>query len=63
MVLEQNNGELGIWPLCLYAMKSPVTRVKYVGRLEKFFDFLKLQGSTVEEKSMSFIAQAKKEGM
>jgi hypothetical protein len=61
-VVEQNNEELGIWSLCLYAMKSPLTRVKYIGRLEKFFDFLKLGGSTVEEKSKSFIKKVKTEG-
>jgi hypothetical protein len=60
--LEQNNKGLDVWSLYLYAMKSPVTRVKYVGRLEKLFDFLKLDGSTVEEKSKIFIALAKKGG-
>ena len=36
-------------------MKSPVTRQKYQKRLEKFFDFLGLEGNTIEEKSISFI--------
>jgi hypothetical protein len=42
-------------------MKSPVTRVKYIGRLEKLFDFLKLEGLTVK-KSKSFINKVKIEG-
>ncbi len=49
------NEELSIWSLYLYAMKSPVTRQKYQKRLEKFFDFLKLEGNTIEEKSISFL--------
>jgi hypothetical protein len=32
-----------------------VTRQKYQKRLEKFFDFLRIEGSTVEDKSKSFI--------
>ena len=61
-MVEQNTGELGIWSLHLYAMKSPITRVKYIARLEKFIDFLKLEGSTVEVKSKSFINKVKIEG-
>ena len=43
-------------------MKSPVTKEKYTKRLEKFFDFLKLQGKTIEDKSISFINRARSEG-
>jgi len=50
-----NNQEQDTWSLYLYALKSPVTRQKYQKRLEKFFDFLEMEGSTVEEKSKSFI--------
>lgn len=50
-----NNQESDTWSLYLYAMKSPVTREKYQKRLEKFFDFLGLEGKTVEEKSKDFI--------
>lgn len=42
------------WSLFLYAMKSPATREKYTGRLGKFFEFLGLQGTTMEEKSRVF---------
>ncbi len=45
----------------LYALKSPVTREKYQKRLEKFFDFLGLEGQTIEEKSKSFIKESEKE--
>ena len=67
MVEQKNNSnsavaqELNddIWSLYLYAMKSPMTRQKYIGRLGKFFDFLELEGVTPEEKSKSFIMKSK----
>ena len=40
-------------------MKSPMTRQKYIGRLNKFFDFLDLEGATPEEKSKCFIMKSK----
>jgi integrase len=51
-----------VWSLFLYAMKSPVTRQKYVGRIDKFFDFLELDGSTVEQKSTVFLRRALQDG-
>jgi hypothetical protein len=50
-----NNIDQDTWSLYLYALKSPVTRQKYQKRLEKFFDFLGIEGATVEDKSKSFI--------
>jgi integrase len=58
----QNNQELDTWSLYLYAMKSPVTREKYQKRLEKFFDFIGLEGKTIEDKSITFVNRAKNEG-
>jgi hypothetical protein len=43
-----------LWPLFLYAMKSPATREKYIGRLGKCLDYLGLEGATVEEKIRRF---------
>ncbi len=43
-------------------MKSPVTREKYQKRLEKFFDSLGLEGSTIEEKSKKFVNLTKEKG-
>ena len=40
-------------------MKSPVTKQKYQKRLEKFFDFLEIEGNSIEEKSTLFIKLAK----
>jgi integrase len=60
-----NNDSEGhnAWSLYLYAMKSPVTRQKYQKRLEKFFNFMGLEGSTIEEKSIAFVNKAKKESI
>jgi hypothetical protein len=58
----KNDEELGIWRLYLFALKSPLTREKYQNRMEKFFDFIALDGNTVEEKSISFVKKAETEG-
>jgi hypothetical protein len=47
---QVNYKDQDTWSLYLYALKSPVTRQKYQKRLEKFFDFLGMEGSAVEEK-------------
>ena len=63
MIVEQNNKqEQNVWSLYLFALKSPVTREKYQKRLERFFNFLGLDGRTTEEKSDVFIEKAKTEG-
>jgi hypothetical protein len=54
-VVENNNRELDLWSLYLYVLKPPVTREKYQKRLEKFFDFLGVEGKIVEEKSKEFM--------
>jgi integrase len=51
-----------VWSLFLYAMKSPVTRQKYAGKINKFFDFLELDGTTTEQKSMVFLQRAQQDG-
>ena len=52
MKVEQIKSESDTCTLYLYAMKSPVTRDKYQKRLGKFFDFLRLEGSTTEEQKV-----------
>ncbi len=61
-MIKYNNVEPDLWSLYLYALKSPVTREKYQKRLERFFDFLGLEGSTVEEKSKVFMDVRGKDG-
>jgi hypothetical protein len=38
-----------------YATKSEETMRKYVRRLELFFDFYKIEGKTIQEKSDNFL--------
>ncbi len=45
----------------LSVCSSPVTRDRYQRRLEKFFDFLGLEGATAEQKSKSFLKKIKEE--
>ena len=59
---EFKNQEFSIWKLYLFALKSPLTREKYQGRIDKFFDFIGLKGNTTEEKSLKFVQKAKDEG-
>ena len=59
---NNNQQELDSWSLYLYAMKSPVTREKYTKRLEKFFDSLGLDGSTIEGKSKKFVNLTREKG-
>lgn len=46
-----------------YGIKSEETRRKYVRRLELFFDFNKIEGKTIEEKSENFLAITKQENI
>jgi len=63
-VSELNNQEeeLSIWKLYLFALKSPLTREKYQKRIEKFFDFIGMKGETIEEKSFYFVKLTEIEG-
>ena len=63
MIIKQNNGlDTNVWSLYIFALKSPITREKYQARLEKFFDFLGLGGSNIEEKSKYFIKSVENNG-
>ena len=60
MKVDQLESDFDHWRLYLYAMKSPVTRDKYQKRIGKFFDFIRLEGNTIEEKSKVFDEKARK---
>lgn len=59
---NKNSWETDLWSLYLYALKSPASREKYQKRLEKYFDFLGMEGLTVEEKSESFVRKLEASG-
>ena len=60
MLAETKLGSISTdpWILYLYAMRSPATKEKYIMRLGKFFDFLKLEG-IVEDKARTFAERGK----
>ena len=58
----KNNEELSIWKLYLFALKSPLTEEKYQKRIEKFFDFIGLEGKTIEGKRLRFVNKSEIEG-
>jgi hypothetical protein len=47
------------YAMFIFAMNAPQTREKYVTRLERFFDFIDLPGSTIEERCNSFAKKGK----
>ncbi len=49
------------WALYLYSMKSPITKEKYQRSLNKFLDFIGIQGNSLEAKAKSFSLKSKKE--
>jgi hypothetical protein len=51
--------ESDAYSLFVYAINSPATRVKYEGRLEKFFDFTGIQGTSLRECCNIFYRMAK----
>jgi hypothetical protein len=49
------------WSIFLYGMKAPMTREKYRGRLDKFFDFIGLAEGTMEERAKTFTERSRKQ--
>lgn len=52
-----------IWSLYIYALKSPVTRVKYQKRLAKFLEFIPLHqdNKTIEHRALTFAESGRKD--
>lgn len=42
------------YPMLMYAIKSPLTRKMYEGRLAKFFNFIGIVGGTLEGRCAAF---------
>jgi hypothetical protein len=49
------------WLLYLDAMKSPLTRHKYLGNFCRFLDFTKVEGVSLEERAKLFAKKGKKD--
>ena len=48
------------YSLFIFAINSPLTKEKYVPRLNKFFDFINLKGA-IQERCITFVKNAKEE--
>jgi hypothetical protein len=46
-----------IWSLYKYELRSLISRQKYQKRLEKYFDFIKVEGENIEEKTQGFLTK------
>lgn len=51
--------ELDPWSLFIYAMKAPMTRNRYQTRLAKFFDFIGIAGTRLEDRARTFAKRSK----
>lgn len=60
MSKELTEFESDPYSLFLFGINSPLTKQKYVPRLNKFFDFINLGGS-VEERCKTFVVKSKDE--
>jgi integrase len=61
---EVQQQESDVWSLYIYALKSPITRVKYQKRLAKLFDFISLEqggDKTIEQRALIFAERGRKD--
>jgi integrase len=47
------------YSIFIFAMNAPQTKEKYVTRLKRFFDFINLPGSTMQERCNSFVEKSR----
>lgn len=61
---EQQEGEyLDPYSIFKYAMNSPVTRDRYTTRLDRFFRFIGIEGTNIEERCRVFVQNARKDNI
>jgi integrase len=60
MSKELTQFESDPYSLFIFGINSPLTKEKYVPRLNKFFDFINLEG-TIQEKCETFVKRFKRE--
>ncbi|MFZ0405220.1 MAG: hypothetical protein WAL79_05300, partial [Nitrososphaeraceae archaeon] len=53
--IEEEDFNSDPYSLFIYALNSPETKLKYISRLQKFFEFNELQGDLIEEKCQIFV--------
>jgi integrase len=57
---ERNQQQQDAFSRFMYGIKADETRRKYVSKLEQFFDFYKIEGETIKEKSENFLQYTRK---
>lgn len=53
------NARHGFGSIFVVAMNAPQTREKYISRLNRFFNFIELSGSAIEERCSNFAREGK----
>jgi len=53
--LIESSSSSDPYSLFLYAMNSPVTRDRYTTRFNRFFSFVEIEGTTIEERCRAFV--------
>jgi hypothetical protein len=48
---KTDGSELDPWTLCLNAIRAPTTRDSYETSVAKFFNFIIIRGTTLEQKA------------
>jgi hypothetical protein len=51
---KTEDSELDPWTLCLNAMRASKTRDRYETSVAKFFNFIRIPGTTLEQKARAF---------
>jgi hypothetical protein len=58
---KPHEGDLDPYSIFKYALNSPVTRDRYITRLNRFFTFIGIEGITIEDRCRSFVQNAAKD--
>ncbi|MFL6317593.1 MAG: hypothetical protein ACJ73C_12785, partial [Nitrososphaeraceae archaeon] len=58
---KSNEVDLDAYSIFKYALNSPVTRDRYTTRLNRFFTFIGIEGTTMEDRCRAFVQNATKD--
>ena len=51
---KTKESELDPWTLCLNSIRAPTTRDRHETSIAKFFNFIRIPGTTLEQKTRAF---------
>jgi hypothetical protein len=58
---QEDRAYLDPYSIFKYAMNSPITRDRYTTRLDRFFSFIGIEGTDIQERCRVFVQNAKKD--